>query len=128
MYLIVINIQKTKESQLSILLRILANYLQLISVTLSFNLNYPDGLTNLLFPIERVGSPSDSFLSFDCFIKDYEIKGFTPSNTIFKIFLTGLLPILLIFLTSIIWMGLSFTKWAVDLEGSHIFLCSSNFW
>jgi hypothetical protein len=65
MYIIYINIHKTKDSQLSILLRILANYLQAISVAISFNLNYPNTLTKMMFPIDRFGSPSDSFLSFD---------------------------------------------------------------
>ena len=93
--LISINIKKRKESQMSILLRIFTNYLQLISAALSFNMSFPSVVTDLFYPIEKMSS-SDTFLSFDCFIEDYEVKAFTPSSPIFKIFLTAVLPIILI--------------------------------
>jgi len=90
--MVIIGIKKKKESQQSILLRILTNYLQLLTAALSFNLKFPDTLTELFYPLERIGSSSEAFLSFDWFLRDTEVKAFTPSVAIFKIFLTGLLP------------------------------------
>lgn len=101
--LIVVGIRKRKESQQSILLRILANYLQLLTAALSFDMKFPKALTDMLYPVERVGSSSEAFLSVDCFFRDTEITAFTPSNAMFKIFLTGLLPIFLILVSSIVW-------------------------
>ena len=94
MILIIINIRKIKESQTSILLRILTNYLQLISVTLSFNMKFPTEITDLFLPMQKVSS-SGTFLSFDWFIENTEIKAFAPNNSIFKLFLTALLPIII---------------------------------
>ena len=105
--IIVVNIRKRKESQQSILLRILANYFQLLTATLSFNLKFPDAITEAFYPLERIGNSSEAFLSFDCFIDDTEIKAFTPSNAIFKIMLTGLLPLGLILFAVIVWVLIS---------------------
>ena len=101
--LVIIMIRKKQENQTSILLRIFTNYLQLVTASLSFNLNFPDTITDSFGPVETVGSASDTFLSFDCFIGDFQITGFAPSNGIFKVFLVMLLPIVLIFLFIIIW-------------------------
>ena len=50
-----------------------------------------------------VGS-SDTFLSFDWFITDYEIKGPFDSNPVFKLFLLSFLPVMLFLLVALIWM------------------------
>ena len=63
--MIVIGIRKKRESQQSILLRILTNYLQLLTTALSFNLKFPTTLTQIFYPVERIGSSSEAFLSFD---------------------------------------------------------------
>ena len=116
--LIIVNIKKKKESQLSILLKIFTNYLQLVATTMSFNLKFPSFLLEAFYPVERVGSSSESFLSFDCFVEDAEIKAFTPSTVIFKLFLTGLLPILLIGCIILIWILLFITghRWFKEVK------------
>ena len=100
MIIIVINVRKTEENEISVLFRILTNYAQLITTTISFSTQYPVVLTDLLLPVKNVGDSSDAFLSFDCFITDYEIKGPFPSNSFFKLFLTALLPLILFFFVS----------------------------
>lgn len=108
--LIVVGIRKKKESQQSILLRILANYLQLLTATLSFDMKFPQVITDLFYPVQKIGASSEAFLSIDCFFRDTEIKGFTPSNSIFKIFLSGLLPIFLILVAIVVWSLLYFAS------------------
>ena len=65
MSLIVINIKKTKESELSVLLRIMTNYFQLILTSLSLSTNYPTSLISFFEIAEYFGNASDTFLSFD---------------------------------------------------------------
>ena len=65
MMLIIVNARKTTESDLSVLLRILTNYAQLITATMSFSANYPGSLTDFLIPVEIVGDSSEVFMSFD---------------------------------------------------------------
>ena len=63
--LILININKKSESQVSTLMRILTNYLQVISVTLAMNANYPDQIHDIFAVGQLIGSSSESFVSFD---------------------------------------------------------------
>ena len=46
MILIIINIRKTNESEISILIWIMTNYLQLLTTSMSFNVKYPSELIN----------------------------------------------------------------------------------
>ena len=63
--LIITTIRKKKENQTSILLRIMANYLQLISAAYSFDLKFPENFVQIFGSVEIVGASSDAFLSFD---------------------------------------------------------------
>ena len=118
MGIIVINVRKTKESEVSVLFRIMTNYLQLLTTSMSFSSNFPRSLTNIFVPVQRVGGASDTFLSFDCFINDYEIRGPFPSNVLFKLFLTAFLPIILTLLVWLLWSILWVVrrKWVPDLK------------
>ena len=107
--IIIVNIRKTKESQFSILLRILTNYLQLISSMMSFSFKFPATVSNAFNPISNIGATSNVFLSFDWFVTDLEIKGPFPSNEIFKVVLTGILPLTLLIAFIVIWMIVRFT-------------------
>ena len=98
--LIITTIRKKKENQTSILLRIMTNYLQLITAAYSFNLRFPESFLEIFGLVEILGSSSDAFLSFDWFVENTEIKFFTPSTEIFKVFLTIFLPIVLILIFS----------------------------
>ena len=118
MLLIIINIRKNKESNLSTLMRILTNYLQLLTTSLSFDVQYPRAFTEIFYPVDRVGSSSDTFLSFDCFFTDIEVTGPFPSNTFFKLFLMAMLPIILFLITSMFWVIVTIVcpKWVQDFK------------
>ncbi|CAI2379704.1 unnamed protein product [Moneuplotes crassus] len=110
MVLIVVNVRKTEESELSVLLRILANYLQLITTSMSMSITYPDSLISFTVPIRVFGGSSEAFLSFDCFATDYEIKGPFESNAVLKLFLLFLLPIALFCIVALIWICLYYIR------------------
>lgn len=106
--IVIINVRKKKENQFSILLRIFTNYIHLISVANSFNINIPSDFSNIFSRVEGVNSPNDSFFSFDCFVENIEIKAFAPSNSLFKLFLYFLLPIALILGVAVILVLMKF--------------------
>ena len=91
---------------MSTLLRIFTNYLQLITTSLTYDVSFPDSLADILYPVDKVGASSETFLSFDCFASDYEIKGSFPSNAFFKLFLVAFLPLILFVFVSLIWVCL----------------------
>ena len=101
--MIVVGIRKKRESQQSILLRIMANYLQLLTAAMSFNLKFPSSLSDVLFPAEKIGTTTEAFMSFDWFLKDSSAITTTPNIGMFKVLLTGLLPIFLILLGLTFW-------------------------
>jgi hypothetical protein len=122
--LILINVNRIKESNISILLKILTNYIHLISSTLTISMNYPDTLQAMLLPIEQLGIASDTILNFDCFIHDYEIRGPFPSNSLLKIFLTSLLPLLIFMMFISIWTIIYFIrkKWVPNFKRQMIIM------
>ena len=63
--IIVVNIRKTKANNFSILLRIFTNYIQLISASLSFNIEIPTSFTSVFSQSSRMNAPNESFFSFD---------------------------------------------------------------
>jgi hypothetical protein len=91
--IIIVNIRKKKESQMSILLRIFTNYLQLIATAMSLNLQFPDFIVSTFGMAERAGDSSGSFLSFDCFADSTSYRSLTSSTVIFKLLLSALIPI-----------------------------------
>ena len=110
--LIYINLRKRKENQFSILLRIFTNYIHLIAASLSFNVKVPSNFSSMFHQVDRVSSPNETFFSFDCFINDYEIKFFAPSNSLFKLFLYMFLPVMLL---GVIFMGLLILRLIIHL-------------
>ena len=117
-YLIAINLKKASDSQMATLMRIMTNYLQVISTVLAFDANFPNAINDIFSPAYMIGSSSESFVSVDCFIQDSEMNAFAPNATIFKIFLNSLLPIVLILFYSIIWviLHLVFKKYIKDVK------------
>ncbi|CAI2362506.1 unnamed protein product [Moneuplotes crassus] len=117
-FMVVINVRKTDESELSILLRILTNYIQLITVCISMTSDYPAGFLSLAIPMRLFGSSTDSLISFDCFIQDSEIKFIFDSNAIFKLFLMIFLPIALFITIAVMWIIIKLIRpaWCTDMK------------
>lgn len=120
--LVIINIRKKNESQMSVMFRILTNYLQLISTTLSYGFSYPSIIYDIFAPVEDAGTTSQSFLSFDCFFRDSNIVAFTPSTVLFKLFLSVLLPAGAIIGIILFWTIFRCTKhkWFMDTTRSIV--------
>ena len=100
------SIRKNKENQTSILLRILANYIQLMSVTMSIDFKYPGAINDVLAPIQVLGSATQMFMSFECFSHTTEVKFLAPSSAVFKVFVVIVTPLILISLFSVIFIVL----------------------
>ena len=67
---------------------------------------------------DTFGSTSDTYLSYDWFISGLQYTGFAPSVDIFKIVLTGLVPVALFVVYLLIWTVLyfMFNKWFSNLK------------
>ena len=120
--LIIMNIRKKTESEQSTLMRIMTNYLQVISTTLALNSNSPDTITDMFVPANILGSSSEAFVSIDCFIKDSEMNAFAPNSIIFKVFLMLMLPIFMILTYIFVWVVLYFVanKYFFDIKRNII--------
>ena len=110
---IILNLRKREESQMSILVRILTNYLQVITAVLSFNVKFPSILTELFYPVDKIGSASEPFVSLDWFVQNSNLELFTPSPSILKVFLSAILPLAFFILSLILWSAFYFLlhKW-----------------
>ena len=121
-YLIAINLKKTTENQTTTLMRIMTNYLQVVSTVLAFNANFPELINSVSSPANTIGSPSESFVSIDWFIQDSEMRAFAPNSTMFKIFLISVLPLCLIIIYWFLWwlLYLLFHKYFNDIKRNII--------
>ena len=59
---------QAKKSNTSVYIKILVNHLQLIVITLNFNLDWPDEVTQFKETIKPFADVSSRILSFDCFL------------------------------------------------------------
>ena len=66
--LIFFNVRKKSDSAISILFRILMNYFQILSTSMSFNFSYPNWALDATEPLKTVGQSSEMVVSFDCFL------------------------------------------------------------
>ena len=83
-------------------MRIMANYVQIMTTTLAYNMNLPNVISEAFTPLKALGSGTTTVFSMDCFSSTSEFKLFTPSSTIFKMFMMALTPLLLWGIISII--------------------------
>jgi hypothetical protein len=65
-----VNLQKKEDSNISVLMRIMTNYVQILAAALSFNLDFPNYLSGVFSSAQQVGQSSGLLLSFDCFLLD----------------------------------------------------------
>ena len=70
----------------------------------------------------RVGSTSDTFLSYDWLFPKLQVTGIAPSVDLFKVVLTGFVPLVLILICSLFWSLLYFFmhKWWSNLKRNII--------
>ena len=60
-----VNIQKKEDSNISVLMRIMTNYLQVLAAALAYNLQFPTYILDALSSAKQIGNSSGVFLSFD---------------------------------------------------------------
>ena len=59
---------KSKKSNVSVYLKIIANHLQLIVITLSFDLDWPSQVNQVNDTTKPLADISSRLISFDCFL------------------------------------------------------------
>lgn len=93
--LVIMNLRKKKESAISIMSRILTNYLHCSTASLSYNLAFPSYLQTSSVPSQQVSQTSSSVLSFECFLDDFKIG---PSLFLMKALASSFVPLLFLIL------------------------------
>ena len=105
--LFIIYLKRKEGNERTILMRIMANYVQIMTTTLAYNMDLPNVVSNVFTPLQILGSGTTTVFSFDCFSSNseftlFKLWQFTPSPTIFKMFMMALTPILLCVVISIV--------------------------
>eukprot|EP00347_Sterkiella_histriomuscorum_P003258 403364981 len=96
--LIYLNLRSTKESELNVLLRIMTNYLQIMTTAAAFNLDWPSAFKDYLNFFTIFGETFEGFTNFDCFIEYLGVDNISSdsSNYYYKALFISFLPILII--------------------------------
>ncbi|CAG9323996.1 unnamed protein product [Blepharisma stoltei] len=88
------------KSLTSVYIKIFMNYLQLVVVTASFNLNWPQLVLQVFSIQNTAGSMTDQIFSVDCYLQGQKSKPFFS-----KLIFMAVLPMILAFLTMMFWVG-----------------------
>ena len=72
--LIWVNLRSQKESETSIVTRIMLNYVQIFTSAAAYNLDWPTYLTEFFGIFSSVGEVAESLISFDCFLQDASLS------------------------------------------------------
>ena len=100
--LILLNLKKRKESNMSTLMRIMTNYLHMLTATASFNIGYPTYLVSFYEPGLYFGD-TDALVSIDCFIEDEQLNLFGSSHSYLKAAIAMITPLVLITILAAYW-------------------------
>ena len=77
-------------------MRIMTNYIQIIAVSMSFNLHFPEYMRSAFSGASEVGNTTNVLLSFDCLLLDSFLLDFFNNIIYLKITWMALMPIVLI--------------------------------
>eukprot|EP00347_Sterkiella_histriomuscorum_P022266 403331092 len=94
-----------KKNYVSVYIRILTNHLQLLMLTASFDLKWPDQLQEFFNSVKPVSEASTQFISFDCFIDSRKEENDTQTTRIimWKMVMMALAPIIVVIVSIITW-------------------------
>jgi len=91
------------SSYFSIYIKILLNYLQLVMLTSSFNLNWPTYMLHLVEAQQTVGNVSDQVFSIDCFFENNSPED-QATAVRSKIVILSFLPMLMCLFGALFWL------------------------
>ncbi|CAG9321984.1 unnamed protein product [Blepharisma stoltei] len=108
------------KSLSSIYIKILINYFQLISLTTTFSLSWPNYVKELFSIQNNASFISDQIFSFDCFL--YHNKAFWEETAIYyqKLFIMAILPFSIPLISAIYWLFVSLVKKSFSLAWNNI--------
>jgi len=89
----------SKYTRVATHLRILTNYLQLVSLTSAIEMNWPAEIIGLFTAHEYLGSISEQLFSYSCFL---ESDGRLPV-VYFRTLLLNMVPLMILILAAILW-------------------------
>ncbi|CDW79044.1 UNKNOWN [Stylonychia lemnae] len=123
--MIIFNINSREDSKIGVLMRILTNYLQIITYTDLLSLKWPNLLREFFNIFVQVGDSVQNLIYFDCFLQNNVIANDQNSYTYFKTVIVGLIPIILILLFLVIYLITRPIKRLAKISFKHWTLVSS---
>jgi len=95
------------KAEHSILIKIMTNYLQLVTLVVGFKLKWPKAVESTFFAQNAVGEASEQLFSFDCLIG---ANGSQADVYYWKIVIMALMPLLLIAASVLFWAAVAWKK------------------
>lgn len=89
-------------------MRIMTNYMQIIAAALSYNLQFPTYILDVLSSAKQVGQASGVFLSFDWLLMETKATEIFDNIAYLKVLCLALIPIVLIIISTVIYRFIFF--------------------
>jgi len=103
------------KAEHTILIKIMTNYLQLVTLVIGFKLKWPQAVEDAFVAQNSVGGASQQFFSFDCLIG----SDISQEETYYrKMIIMAFMPLLLIVFSVLSWMGIAWWKKSLKQFGA----------
>ena len=63
--LFIIYLKRKEGNERTILMRIMTNYVQIMTTTLAYNMNLPSAISDIFTPLKMIGTGTSTIFSFD---------------------------------------------------------------
>jgi len=91
-------------------MRILTNYLQILAISLSYNLQFPSYMTSIFSSVQSAGGAQDVFLSFDCLLLNTRATEIFDNISFLKVICLALIPPMLLIVSVTFYVLLFFSR------------------
>lgn len=95
---------KDKSNKAAILMKILTNYFQLVSIVSSFNFNWSDNASTMVQGQSQASEATGQVFNFDCVLKSMGTQNIGLSSFFLKLSFIALFPVLAYLICRIVWL------------------------
>ena len=116
----------SKKELYSVYLKIFTNYLQLMSLTSGFNFKWPSYVTKLFNIQEQAVSGTTALFSVQCYLH-LTGNGSNENSYYYELILIAILPLVIYFVSGLVWLGISFQKVDYSCLKRELFLTYNHY-
>ena len=107
--------EKRKSNKAAILMKILTNYFQLVSIVSSFNFNWSDNTATMMSGQSQVSESSGQIFNFDCVLRSLGTENIGLRSFFLKLSFIAIFPVIAYVICKLVWLVIFYKRHKKDL-------------